>query len=172
MTIIVARKYENEIIMCADSYSITDNYFIGDHNAMKIKKFKYVVVGCAGEVGLIHLFNKYIEDYEPFWHSKEEIINDLIKFYENTSTNKYEDAWLNMIIVNIKKKTIYCVRELSCIQKEKFAAIGMGEDIALGALEMDASPYKAIELVYKYYPCCGGDILETRIQEIGTIFNY
>ena len=157
MTVIAVRKYENKIVMAADSQTTW-----GDNNKTlgytKIVQQNTLTAGCAGNALDASLFEMFIRTHLPKGATKDDIIDFLSEFVDwknkKTGNPKYVGQIILVIddvIFNIFEYAIYSV-------VTEFSAIGSGMFAALGAMELGVDPKKAAEIAIKYDAYCGGEV--------------
>lgn len=160
MTIIVARKYEDKIVMATDGRSSLGETYIAKENFDKIFVLhNKMVVGCAGNVVLVNRLNRFLIKESAIFSGIDQFSAFMQRFYESINSFPPHETTLDILFVNISTQELIVAYSENCLEVDEFAAVGVADDIAYGALEMGAHPKKAVELACKYYSACGGEII-------------
>lgn len=172
MTVCAVHVYDNDIIMGADGL-ISNKYDIIDEQAIKIHRLyegsdTELMYSLAGSDGLIAAFHHrlLIETHSPRWVynpkiRKENYIDCLEKFVDSfieEYAKIYPDEALHCLIASKQhfcchKIVQHSVRE---IKTGQYAAIGCGDDFAMGALYNGSTIGDAIDAACKHSLHCGG----------------
>jgi len=169
MTVCAVHVFEKDIFMGADGL-LSNKYDIIDEN---FKKIHYINKGTdtelmysiAGSNGMIAAFvNQLPHNYNGsnwLWDTKEnhvECLTDFIDLFIEKYAKVYPDEPLHCLIACKKhfcchKVVQHSVRE---IKTNQYAAIGCGDDLAMGALYSGGTIITAIEAACKHSLHCGG----------------
>lgn len=114
----------------------------------KIKKVEGHLLGGAGEIEILHWF---LTKFKPDW----------IKIGLTTAlpSNIKVDDFEGIIVAPNKK--IYQLSDkmmITPLKVKKYIAIGSGEPVALGAMEIGANAIEAVRAAVKHDPHSGGRI--------------
>lgn len=169
MTIIVAKKEKNKIVLACDNQTSFWWYKIStsndNTNRAKIKKIdESFAIASSGMVQEITIFQRYCERTKPKWDTENDIYDFMIDFKDYCKKTvdgfKFESAYI--IVFNKKIFQIfywYDVQELN-----NYCALWSWMFEAMVALEMWWDAIKAVEMAKKFDRGCGGETLTLEID--------
>lgn len=161
MTIIAAKKYEDRIEMASDSRA-TAGDFIWNDDIQKIYRNDRVCIAAAGNSDIVYTFfrkiikenilqSAYIENMMVY----SEYLDDFLTEYD---ISMLADS-ISLVTILGNDQSLLCrSMDRECTLIKEFSAIGIGYPIAMGALEMGATPVEAVKIACKYNSNCGGKI--------------
>jgi ATP-dependent protease HslVU (ClpYQ) peptidase subunit len=157
MTVIAVRKYDDKIVIAADSQTTYgDDYKI--LTATKIVRQDNIVFGCAGSCSDISLFRMFTRTHKPKAATEDDVVDFLSEFVDWKKKKTNNADYVSSIII-IMDNVVFRVQSYSVRAPiETFFAIGSGMFSALAAMELDADPIKAVEIAIKYNTGCGGKV--------------
>lgn len=136
-------------ILASDSQIYTD-HVLGEID--KIRKFelngKIILAGASGNTDKCTLFMNWLEKGMAIPAPNLKKIDE---------ENDFSAFFISEFKVNYHF-TVFENGCIPCIIKAPFYAIGCGEKLAIGAMEMGASAIQAVKVAIKYNPYCSGAI--------------
>lgn len=164
MTIIAVKKFDDRIEIAGDGRVIGCDLIISDNDEKIIETDTYVLAA-SGAADICNFCKKALAYYTSDIFASVDDYSDFIEDLHRRLNVSYtgSDIYIETIFIDKVYKKIYRSLGFLCHEIYCFAAIGKGTDMALGALESGASPSKAVEIVCKYYPSCGGKIIEKEL---------
>jgi len=162
MTVIAIRKYKNHIEMAADSQTTW-----GDHKILKASKLTKVngmYLGCAGAVSESSLLKIFSRNHKPKAANDDDVLDFLSEFadWKEKKTKKYDIE--NSVLLVMEQKIFHVLAMSVRDVDSDFFAIGSGMFLALGAMELGASPMTGVAIAIKHDVYCGGEIRTINID--------
>jgi len=171
MTTIIAVQYEDKVVMGADSLVTAHRKF--NHPKMeKISKRNGYLIAGAGEVSACDIIQHLWQPPTPTVADKKDLYHFMIAnvvpslkniFKENDynwekEEGDYETKFSFLIAINGEVFDIgddFAV----CLDQKGFSGIGSGASVAIGALHMNATMEKALEIASTIDPYTAGPFL-------------
>lgn len=175
MSIIACRVKDNKIYIAADSM-ITDNGFRCDLKIKSRKIFrinKGTIIASAGVCEESNMFRYCVEDTVFESIDEKSMVNFMSDFYKMRDAKspwpkEREIASENRYIAVINNIPFF-INQLfvSEIKNNEFLAIGHGDLVAIGAMEMGAMPRKAVEIACKHSAFCATPVISCEVDYYG-----
>lgn len=161
MTIIVAKKEKNEIIISSDSQvSWGRNKTLDGNKIFEVNGLFFATSGLLSESNLLKNFS---QTHKPKYANEDAVLEFFAEFAEYkqkfVSTKELENH--NFLVF---EKRIFSIIEIDVKEIETFSALGSGMFLALGALELGATTEKAVDVAKKYDLYCGGETKTIKIK--------
>lgn len=158
MTVAVVKKYEDKIIIAADSQmSIGGNKELDVAKITTVGKFTFASAGRVDVHRLLQLFAKTHSPKEATPDAMLEFLSEYDSWLRNKTKN--EVKWENQNIFVFEGKVFRCW-SFDIEEIKDYTAVGCGMFLALGVLSMNGTPRQAVETAIKYDIGCGGNCME------------
>ncbi len=169
MTIIAAARIDGKTIIGGDTLLSTSTR--RSSKVTKLFKFNNFIIGCAGTGTILHIladFHKHnrLKAAPRNANSAYKLTRPIFKQYAETlkellTFSKSDEDGCSLLIAT--RSAIFVADEYSVESFTDYAAIGSGENFALGAF-FASYPHqdcvrKALEAAIKYDLSCGGDYI-------------
>lgn len=175
MTVVACKITQSSIEIAADSQTTwgdqkMPNYHKSQPNVNvngKLFQINDTVVGCAGQSAHIGMLQMYVRKQLPIEMIKDRVFDWLVEFKQwcnKEAQVKYEDLSIGGIIVK-DKKVFWFTDYLEVNEVTDHFAYGSGMFLALGAMELGATPERAVEVAIKYDLYCGGKVTKITIPK-------
>lgn len=174
MTVIAVKINKDKIVIAGDSQTTWGNHKYPKHPSTdkelksmgKIFQTNNMTFGCAGSVAHIGLLQMYAKTHKPKAMEHDFILEWFIEFKEfalKKASIAFNDIKLFGIIISENKVfSFYDFMEIREVLN--FEAIGSGQWLAIGAMEIGASAKEAVRVAIKYDLYCGGETTELIIE--------
>jgi len=169
MTIIAAKKYHDRIEIASDGRSMSNQLIIEDEVEKiteKIGAYNDILIGASGHAEICEFFKYFClgQQFDVGSLSIAIYFDFLAEFHRHMGVSyNDENVYLETIFIQKTNGIIFKSEGCFCHEVSDFCAIGRGEEIALGALNMNATPKEAVKIVCKYISTCGGKIQNYKI---------
>ena len=132
----------------------------------KIFQVNNMTIGCAGATSDIGLLQIYSKTHRPKEMDRDSILEWIVEFKE--FANKKAQVSFNDISVHgiliLDGKVFSFYDFLDVIEIKTFNAVGSGQWLAIGAMELGASVQQAVSVACKYDLFCGGETTKIEIR--------
>lgn len=169
MTIIAAKVYDNQVVMCCDSYVSGNNFRCRFLEKSKIIQTEHLIIGFSGVSSIFTLLDRYVNT-QKFYYT--DVFNFCVKFKEYcTKINMLENTDFSLLIAD-HNHNLYTVYDWVPEKVNTHAAIGSGEQVALTCFHLNHDPRSACETACELISSCNAPIYiyDTSILK-GSIIN-
>lgn len=170
MTVVVVKNFKDKIVIGADSQHSQWSGFKHNHDAPDNAKIWEVTpgwyIGVTGSVEDGMLFREFCGTHHPKNPTKSSIMDFYAEFVDWSRDKTKGTVTVDSAYLMIYEKKIFCIYGFCVYIVEDFYAIGSGQEIATGVLEVyDKSDCvkKAVLAACKYNAYCSEPM---RIYEI------
>lgn len=170
MSLICARKYEDKIIVAADTRVCDSEGLIFSESEEKIKKIGNAIVGCCGDVDIMREFFAYIFQV-PYVDIPRDTLkaHALITKFVNEIKMKGYDITNQCFLFAVDGKLIpmYYTTENGVFSYDndyEFCALGVPKEYALALMDSGYPPLGAIQHAAKRYSCINSNVITHTIE--------
>lgn len=145
MSVIAARKYNDGIVMAADSITLFGQTKDTENLRIKLKKFTpNFMVGAAGTSRETGMFYNYLDTHKLSAPTEAAVLNLMVEFIE--FAKKFDQKfWTENEYLIAYKDALFYTCDLDVIEVKEYAAVGCGSDYALTALHLGKGPFDAVK---------------------------
>ncbi|NJN30404.1 MAG: hypothetical protein HC824_08200 [Synechococcales cyanobacterium RM1_1_8] len=167
MSVVAARRYENELFFCADSIRVSgitqETSRVAGHEQGKLFQVNDLVIGSVGYVMELSFMQLFARNHKPAAATVEAVLDFMIEFYAWAKNKDGDFGRHNNYLIGMEQD-IFRVTDSYLVEViNEFSAIGAGEDFALTAMYLDKNPEEAVAIANRLCIFCSDPILSIHI---------
>lgn len=167
MSVVAARRYENELFFAADSIRTSgitqETSRVAGHEQGKLFQINDLVIGSVGYVMELSFMQLFARNHKPTAPTVEAVLDFMLEFYAWAKSKDSDFGRQNTYLIGMEQD-IFRVSDSYLVETiNEFSAIGAGEDFALTAMYLEKNPEEAVSIANRLCIYCSAPITTFRI---------
>ena len=148
MSVVVAKVFKDRIEMAADSIVVKgwSKMNGADKKFAKMMKHNDMIIGGCGMAEDMSLFFHYMRTHTIDCVDERSVLDFVIEFKRWKGDLTGNNTISNSVFLIAYQGKCFCIEDMLVFEIDDYYAIGAGEDYAMGALCMGASPREAVKV--------------------------
>ena len=172
MSVVAARRYENELFFAADSIRTSgitqETSRVAGHEQGKLFQVNDLVIGSVGYVMELSFMQLFARNHKPTAPTIEAVLDFMLEFYAWAKSKDSDFGRHNSYLIGMEKE-IFRVTDSYLVETiNEFSAIGAGEDFALTAMYLEKNPEEAVSIASRLCIYCSEPITTFHVPIGGT----